>query len=68
MQFQRMVGIYQISVPLDSDLTVFEEVMKTELFPKVELGNQTRGGIVTAQSLLKGESSSSVHHYLWLVH
>jgi len=53
IEMKAMVGIYQISIPSDADRNAFEELMKMDVFPTVEVGNQTRGGIVTAQCLLK---------------
>ncbi|WNZ27795.1 hypothetical protein HJG54_33740 [Leptolyngbya sp. NK1-12] len=38
------------------------------MFPTVEVDNQTRGGIVTAQYLLKNESPDSEYDYAWFVH
>ena len=65
---QTMIGIYQISISMDADSDAFEEFMKTEVFPKVAVGKQTRGGIVTAQYLLKSDSPRSEHNYSWIVH
>jgi hypothetical protein len=66
-QMQPMTGIYQISISEDADRDAFEEFMKTEVFPKVGVGKQTRGGIVTAQYLLKRESPDYEHDYSWIV-
>lgn len=60
-----MVGIYQISISTEADSTAFEELMKTDVFPGVGVGKQTRGGIVTAQQLLKSDASGS--EYSWIV-
>jgi hypothetical protein len=64
---QTMIGIYRISISSDAKEEAFEEFMKTEIFPKVRVGSQTRGGIVTAQYLLKGDWSGSEHDYSWIV-
>jgi hypothetical protein len=61
-----MIGIYQISISRDADSIAFEECMKKEVFPKVRVGSQTRGGIVTAQYLLKNWLGSE-HDYAWIV-
>lgn len=41
--------------------------MKTNVLPSVRVGKQTRGGIVTAQQLLKSDSSASECDYAWIV-
>jgi hypothetical protein len=64
---QTMIGIYQISISTDANRQAFEQFMKTEVFPKVGVRNQTRGGIVKAQYLLKSESPGSEHDYSWIV-
>ena len=64
---QTMIGNYQISISTDADSEAFEEFMKTEVFQKVGIGKQTRGGVVTAQYLLKNESTVSDHNYSWIV-
>lgn len=64
---QTMISIYQISISTDADSEAFEEFMKSEVFPKVGVGKQTRGGIVTAQYLLKSEPPGSEHDYSWIV-
>ena len=63
---QTMISIYQISISTDADSEAFEEFMKAEVFPTIEVGKQTRGGIVTAQYLLKGETPAD-HDYSWIV-
>lgn len=62
-----MVGIYQVSISPDAERAAFEEIMRTQVFPKVKVGNQTRGGVVTCQSLLKNEASDSEYDYAWVV-
>ncbi|MGD2090310.1 MAG: hypothetical protein PVH61_29305 [Candidatus Aminicenantes bacterium] len=66
-QRQTEIGIYQISISANADREAFEEFMKTEVFPKVNVGRQTRGGIVTAQYLLKSETPGSKHDYSWII-
>lgn len=55
MQIQKktMAGIYQMLIPTDADLNAFEKLTKTDVFPTVEVGNQTRGCNATAQYFLK---------------
>lgn len=60
-----MVGIYQISISEEVDSSAFEKFMKEKVFPGVRVGKQTRGGIVTAQQLLRSDSSGS--DYSWIV-
>lgn len=43
-----MIGVYRISIPPEADSEELEELIRTEVFPRVEL-TQTRGGIVTGQ-------------------
>lgn len=62
-----MIGIYQISISKDADSNAFEEFMKMQVFPKVRVGQQTRGGIVTAQYLLKNESPGADCDYSWII-
>jgi hypothetical protein len=64
---QTMIGIYQISISKDADREAFEEFMRTKVFPKVAVGQQTRGGIVTGQYLLKSDSPGSEQDYTWVV-
>jgi hypothetical protein len=66
-QMQLILGIYQISISTDADSEAFEKFMKTEVFPKVGVGKQTRGGIVIAQYLLKSEAPGSGHDYSWII-
>ncbi len=68
VQMKTMIGIYEISISTDADRNAFEKLMKTDVFPTVEISNQTRGGIVTAQYLLKNESPDSEYNYAWIVH
>jgi len=63
-----MFGISQMLIPTGLDRNAFDKLMKTDVFPTVEVGSQTRGGIVTAQYLLKNESPDSEHNYAWIVH
>lgn len=62
---ETMIGIYQISISKEADVTGFEEFMKTKVFPGIGVGRQTRGGIVTGQQLLKNEAQGS--EYSWIV-
>lgn len=61
------VGIYRISISPDAKESEFEEFMEREVFPMVHVGRQTRGGIVTAQNLLKPRFSSSDKEYSWVI-
>ena len=61
------IGIYRISLSQDADPEAFEKTMKTQVFPLVGVGNQTRGGIVTAQQLLKSDDGCGGPEYRWIV-
>ncbi len=62
-----MIGIYQISIAKNADSKAFEAFMKTEIFSRVGVGKQTRGGIVTGQQLLRNDSPGSEQSYSWIV-
>jgi hypothetical protein len=59
-----VIGIYQITIKEDADAKAFRSFMKSEIFPTMNVGHQTRGGIVTGQYLVK----EGINNYLWLVH
>ena len=48
-----MIGVYATSDSADHDSAAFEESMKTLVFPSTNVGQQTRGGIVTSHQLVR---------------
>ncbi len=62
-----IIGIYKITLAKGAQQDAFEETMKTRVFPTVGVGKQTRGGIVTAQQLLKNETECVELQYCWVV-
>ena len=63
----KKVNICEISLSPDADRDEFEKFMKTEIFRTVSVGQQTRGGIVTAQYLVKAGIPESEPNYSWVV-
>ena len=66
-RIKTVVGIYQISICTNADRAAFEEIMKTKFPPKVGMRNQTWGGIVMSQYLLKNEASDFEYDYAQVV-
>ena len=64
---KQQIGIYQITISPESDPSEFENHMKSKVFQTVNVGHQTRGGIVDAQYLVKKDSIDGEHHYSWIV-
>lgn len=64
----QQIGIYQITINPEADVAAFENQMKNEVFRTVNVGRQTRGGIVTAQYLVKEDSPEGGNRYSWIVH
>ena len=62
-----MIGIYAISISADQDSNSFEESMKTQVFPTANVGQQTRGGIVTSQQFVKSAPTDPDTGYSWIV-
>ena len=57
-----------IEIDPDADFAAFENRMKGDVFKTVEVGEQKRSGIVTAQYLVKEDSIVEEHVYKWIVH
>lgn len=64
---EKQIGIYQINIDPEADLIAFENRMKNDVFKTIDVGNQTRGGIVTSQYLAKEDSIEEEHRYSWIV-
>lgn len=62
-----MLGIYRISISPEADAAAFVATMKSEVFPTIGVGQQTRGGIVTGQSLVRRDTPDTATEYLWVV-
>jgi hypothetical protein len=62
-----MIGVYAISISADRDSVAFEQSMKTLVFPSTNVGQQTRGGIVTSQQLVKSAPPGPDTGYFWIV-
>lgn len=65
---QKLIGIYQITINEEVDTNAFENHIKSNVFTTVDVGHQTRGGIVTDQFLVKEDSSVVAHDYSWIIH
>jgi hypothetical protein len=62
-----MMAIYRISIAQDSDREAFEAHVEAEVFPKVLVDHQTRGGIVREQALWRSDTSGPEPEYAWVV-
>ena len=62
-----MLCSWPLLIAPEAENEAFEKEMKAEVFPTVDVGQQTRGGIVTAQSLLKRAFPGPENEYSWLV-
>ena len=67
MSHSKKTSICQISLSPNADRASFEEFMRTEVFPTIRVGQQTRVGIVTAQYLLKATFPEPENSYSWIV-
>ena len=63
----KKISVCEISLSPNADRKKFEEFMKTEVFPTIRVGQSTRGGMVTAQYLVKATFPEPEHNYLWIV-
>jgi len=65
---KKLIGIYQIKISERADINDFENYMKSIVFSTLDVGKQTRGGLVTKQYLVKEDSIVVAHDYSWVVH
>jgi len=64
----QQIGMYHIKLNPEANPSVFEKYMKNEVFKSINIGKQTRGGIITAQFLVKQDSPEGKHRYCWIIH
>jgi len=61
------ISICHISLSPDADKEKIVDFMRSEIFPTVRVGQQTRAGMVTAQYLLKAAFPEPENNYSWIV-